>query len=498
MNCIVIGAGNAGRPVARLLNYAGHKVKISDSKVLEEFHTDFQENLKIMENEGVQLDLGQSNPDLEGFDTIYLAPTIPKSAPIYKEIEEKNLTIFTNEDFGRLADSLINIDIIGITGTAGKTSTTHMTGEIFKAAGYKTWLCSSLTQNLVSEVIVDGIVKGLPEKSDVAILELPHGTAGLMGELNLKIGVLVNIYDDHLSEFGGSKEKYIERKMFITKHSENFITSGHCKDIIKDIRKDAFFYSMVNDLPNYNAEKYDEYFDILANGEKIAIGDNQYINFIAGSPKKAIDLAYNQFSDDGLNNFGKFTSEFHMVSYYYENGLAATSIAMTYGIDIEDIKKGLANFKGISAHMEYEGEYNGREVFFDCSFILEGISSTLEFLSDRDLVILLDNFDTLTERDKIETGELIGKYAKVMIATGFNEVTQEVEMDAAYELLEGAKDSDAIKVTAETIEEGAELCFKYSKPGDTILHIGPQLAVDAIGVSEKIRIGLKDGMKKYD
>ena len=85
-----------------------------------------------------------------------------------------------------------------------------------------------------------------------------------------------------------------------------------------------------------------------------------------------------------------------------------------------------------------------------------------------------------------------------MIATGFNEVTQEVEMDAAYELLEGAKDSDAIKVTAETIEEGAELCFKYSKPGDTILHIGPQLAVDAIGVSEKIRIGLKDGMKKYD
>lgn len=497
MDCIVIGAGNAGRPVARLLNYAGHKVKISDGKVFEEFHTDFQENLKIMEKEGVELDLGQSSPDLEGFDTIYLAPTIPKTAPIYKEIEEKGLTIFTNEDFGRLADSLINIDIIGITGTAGKTSTTHMTGEIFKAAGYKTWVCSSLTQNLVSEVIVDGIVKGLPKESDIAILELPHGTAGLMGELNLKIGILVNIYDDHLSEFGGSKEKYIERKMFITKHSEKFITSGHCKDIIKDIRKDAIFYSMVNDLPNYSDEKYNEYFDKLSNGEKIAIGDNKYVNFIAGSPRKAIDLAYN-YSNDADDNCGKFTSDFHMVSYYYENGLAATAIAMNYGVAIEDIKKGLASFKGISAHMEYEGEFKGREVFFDCSFIIEGISSTLEFLSDRDLVILLDNFDTLTERDKIETGELIGKYAKVMIATGFNEVTQKVEMDAAYELLEGAKDSDALKLTAETIDEGAELCFKYSKPGDTILHIGPQLAVDAIGVSDKIRVGIKEGIKKYD
>ncbi|MDO5849579.1 MAG: Mur ligase family protein [Methanobacteriaceae archaeon] len=497
MNCIVIGAGNAGRPVARLLNHVGHKVKITDGKELKDFHTDFQHHLKVMEEEGVELDLGQSKPDLDGFDTIYLAPSIPKTAPIYKEIEEKGLTIFTNEDFGQLADSLINIDIIGITGTAGKTSTTHMTGEIFKAAGYNIWLCSSITQNLVSEVIVDGIVKGLPDKSDIAILELPHGTAGLMGELNLKIGVLVNIYDDHLSEFGGSKEKYIERKMFITKHSESFITSIHCKDIIKDIRKDAIFYSMVSDLPDYNNEKYDQYFDKLANKEKIAIGENQIVNFIAGSPKKAIDIGYCHKVKDELDS-GKFTSDFHMVSYYYENGLAATAIAMTYGIDIEDIKKGLANFKGISAHMEYEGEFKGREVFFDCSFILEGISSTLEFLSDRDLVILLDNFDTLTERDKIETGALIGKYAKVMIATGFSEVTQKVEMEAAYELLEGAKDSDAIKVTAETIEEGAELCFKYSKPGDTILHIGPQLAVDALGVSEKIRIGLKEGMKKYD
>lgn len=497
MNCIVIGAGNAGRPVARLLNHVGHKVKITDGKELEDFHTDFQHHLKVMEEEGVELDLGQSSPNLDGFDTIYLAPSIPKTAPIYREIDERGLTIFTNEDFGHLADSLINIDIIGITGTAGKTSTTHMTGEIFKAAGYNIWLCSSITQNLVSEVIVDGIVKGLPNKSDIAILELPHGTAGLMGELNLKIGVLVNIYDDHLSEFGGSKEKYIERKMFITKHSESFITSIHCKDIIKDIRKDAIFYSMVNDLPDYDESNYNAYFDKLANKEEIDIGENQIANFIAGSPKKAIDLAYYYNKDDELQT-GKFTSDFHMVSYYYENGLAATAIAMTYGIDIEDIQKGLANFKGISAHMEYEGEFKGREVFFDCSFILEGISSTLEFLKDRDLVILLDNFDTVTERDKIETGALIGKYAKVMIATGFSEVTQKVEMDAAFELLEGAKDSDAIKVTAETIEEGAELCFKYSKPGDTILHIGPQLAVDALGVSEKIRVGLEEGMKKYD
>ena len=42
MNVIVVGAGNAGRPVARLLNYAGHTVKITDPKKIEDFHMHVQ------------------------------------------------------------------------------------------------------------------------------------------------------------------------------------------------------------------------------------------------------------------------------------------------------------------------------------------------------------------------------------------------------------------------------------------------------------------------
>ena len=47
MNVIVVGAGNAGRPVARLLNYAGHTVKITDPKNIEDFHMDVQKTLKL-------------------------------------------------------------------------------------------------------------------------------------------------------------------------------------------------------------------------------------------------------------------------------------------------------------------------------------------------------------------------------------------------------------------------------------------------------------------
>jgi len=498
MNCIVVGAGNAGRPVARLLNYAGHKVRITDPKNIEDFHKDVQKTLKVMENEGVELNLGVFEPDLDGIDTVYLSPTVPENSPSYKIIKEANLDVFTNDDFGRLTDSLIDIDIVGVTGSVGKTSTTHMVSEIFRTAGYQVWLCSSMTQNLVSEVIVDGIIKGLPERADIAVLELPHGTAGLMGELQLKVGALLNIYEEHLSEFGGSMERYTQRKMFISKNSENFITSIHCKDIVKDARPDAIFYSMVKDLPDYDASKKEDYFKGIANSQSIPISETQICNFIGDSAKGAIDIGYSFKNKKDELFEGSFESEFHMMSYYYENAVAATAITMAYGLDVEIIKKGLANFKGLAVHMEYIGDYNGREVFVDASYLIEGITAALDFLGDRNLVLLLDNFDTSTKRDKKETGKLMGKYADVMIATGFNEVYQRIDYEPAKELLDAATDSEAVKVVAGTMEEGAELSIKYSKPGDTILHLGPQLMQDPEGIMDKIVTGLEEGCRKYE
>ena len=459
---------------------------------------DVQKTLRLMESEGVELDLGVFEPNLDGIDTVYLSPTVPENAPAYKIVKEASLNVFTNDDFGRLADSFIDIDIIGITGSVGKTSTTHMTTEIFRTAGYQVWICSSMTQNLVSEVIVDGIIKGIPEKSDIAILELPHGTAGLMGELKLKVGALLNIYEEHLSEFGGSMERYTQRKMFIAKNSENFITSIHCKDTVKEARPDAIFYAMVKDLPGYDPSKKSEYFDKVANFEEIAIGEGQVCNFIGDSAKGAIDIAYKFRNKSNELKKGNFTSDFHMMSYYYENAVAATAIAMAYGLPVEIIKQGLANFKGLSVHMEYIGDYNGREVYIDASYLIEGITAALDFLGDRNLVLLLDNFDTSTYRDKKETGKLMGQYANVMVATGFNEVYQRIDLEPAQELLDAAVDSEAIKVIAGTMEEGAELAIKYSKPGDTILHLGPQLMQDPEGIMEKIVTGLEEGCRKYE
>lgn len=463
MNCLVIGAGNASRPVARLLNNQGENVTITDFKNIDEFKEDVQKILKQIEKEGVKLDLGNSNPSLEGFELVYIPPTISSSAPIYKKIKQANLKVLSNEEFSHMVNDLIPVDIIGITGTMGKTTTTFITTAIFKQAGFKVWSCSSLVNNLVSEAIIDGIVNGKAQDCDIAIFELPHGTIGLLDNLNIKIGLLTNIGQDHLSEFGGSLEKYQQRKLILEYMSKTFISNNSCREIIEPIRNDTIFYELNN--PNSNAQ------------------------FIGFEGKDSLTIRY-----DGE----EFTTPFHMMSYFFENSLAASAIALTYGIFKEDIIDALSEFRGLPAHMQDLGDYNGRKVILDSAFLYDGMKITLEYFKDDNVVLFLDHFDTLSKRDKKEVGQLVGKYVNTVLASGFNEVTQQVEMNAAYEILDAIENEDAVTVACEDITQAAELTFKYSKPGDIILHMGPLIAYDRLTTVEKIMEGLERGCNKYD
>lgn len=461
MKYLVVGAGNASRPVARLLNYLGHDVVITDLKDISEFKIEFQRSLIEMEKEGVKLDLPNKDPSVDGFDAVYVPPTLPETAPIALKIRDSDLKVLTNEEFSKTVNDLIPVDIIGITGTMGKTTTTYITTSLFKQAGYNVWSCSSLVNNLVSEAIIDGIVKGKAQDCDIAIFELPHGTIGLLNKLNIKIGLLTNIAEDHLSEFGGSLELYQQRKMILEAMSETFIANYSCYEIINPKRSDALYYALDEDVDF-----------------KGIVGD------------KSLTIEYSQDS---------FTTPFYMMSYFFENSVAASAAALTYGVKKEDIIDALTEFKGLPAHMEDVGNYNGRKVILDSAFLYDGMKITLDYFKDDSVVLFLDHFDTLSVRDKAEVGELVSNYdIKTVIASGFNEVTQEVEMEAAQEILDAITNENIEKVAVENIEKAAELTFKYSKPGDIILHMGPLIAYDRLTTVDKIMKGLEIGSRKYE
>lgn len=464
-----MGAGNAGRPVARILNYVGNQVQITDQKSLEEFPKKTREILHQMEKEGIELNLGSnSTPEFKFFDSAYISPTIPADSIIRKDLTLNNVKLIDHQDISHIIDEIINIDIIGVTGTLGKTSTTHIISKIFECGGYNVWKCSSRHGNLLSEVIIDGIIKCYHKKNDIAVFELPHGTSRLMSQVKLKIGVLTNIYQDHLDEFEGSVEKYAQRKLFIADSSENLISTPKCKEYLEPITNDVIYYC---------SRKMDEINDCNVSG---------YLNH----HKIRIDYEL-------TNRQGTFESNFKLMGYYLENSIAATTVALIYGLDENTIKKGLIEFKGISGHLEYMGDYCDREVHFDAAFVREGLISTLEQFSKQELIVLIDNPDTTTIRDKYKIGKVVGEYADIIICSGYNETTGVVDMDAAHEVLNGVHNSNCIKIAVENMITAGELAIKNSNPGDTILHVGPGAITNYDELKQKMKTGLENGCKYY-
>ncbi|HHY00383.1 MAG TPA: UDP-N-acetylmuramoyl-L-alanine--D-glutamate ligase [Methanothermobacter sp.] len=467
MKCVVIGAGNAGRPAARILNYAGHQVQLTDKKKLDQFPESVQNTLKKMEEEGVNLQLGWDDPtNIEDVDAVYISPNIPKNSKIRHYLVDNELKLLINQDIAKILENSINIDVIGVTGTLGKTSTTHIISEIFQNAGYKVWTCSSQSGNLLSEVIVDGIINGNHIKSDIAVLELPHGTIRLLSELKLKIGVITNIYSDHLSEFEGSLQKYTERKLMITNSTEMIISNKQCHDLLKS-SSNAIFYCTGQDLCDVTG--------VIEN--------------------RKIRIKYKIKSREG-----EFDTKFNLRGYYFENSIAAAAVALTYGLKEDTIKEGLSKFNGIPGHLEYIGNYSRREIHFDAAFVPEGIISTLEEFPGTDeskLVIIIDNPDSTNPRDKFQIGKILGEYAQVIIASGYNETTDVLDMESANQVLEGAKDSDCLKIAVEDIYTAGELSIKHSNPRDVILHIGPGAITNYQDLKYKMIKGIESGCNKY-
>jgi len=472
LKCIVIGSGNAGRPVARILNYVGHHVQITDEKKLENFAPKYQEILLQMEKEGVILNLGNDIPQMvDDYDHAYISPTIPQKSPAWNILSDNNLKLIEHQEISHILDDLIDIDIIGITGTLGKTSTTHITGQIFESAGFKVWKCSSRHGNLLSEVIIDGIINDYHTKNDIAVFELPHGTSRLMSEVKLKIGVLTNIYPEHLDEFDDSLEKYAQRKLFIANSSEILISTPQCREYLEPLRDDVVYYCLQNNQCDITGKLENNHLSLKYN--------------------------FNPFKNKiSLNAYdGSLVTDFNLMGYYFENSLAAAAVALTYGLDKNSVKNGLSRFRGISGHLEYLGNFCGRDVHFDAAFVPEGLISTLEQFKNRQLIVLVDNPDTTTTRDKPKIGEVIGKYADILISSGYNETLGGINMDAAWEVLNGVENPLCQKIAVKDMTIAGETAIKISNPGDTIIHVGPGAITNYDDLKEKMIQGLKEGCK---
>ncbi|NLD74996.1 MAG: hypothetical protein GX649_20035, partial [Chloroflexi bacterium] len=154
----IVGAAREGLALTRYLLASGARVTLSDTKPAEALG----EGVAALADRGAQLVLGGAPLDLGGLDVLFLSPGVPPTAPVVREARERGLPLSSEP---RLFTQVCRAPVVGITGSAGKTTTTALVGHMLEQAGLRTWVGGNIGMAL-TERLLD------PQGPDVAVMEL--------------------------------------------------------------------------------------------------------------------------------------------------------------------------------------------------------------------------------------------------------------------------------------------------------------------------------------
>jgi len=510
---LIIGAGNAGRPAAHLLNYLGNDVIISDIKEFEQLPKKARKRIEELKEKGITVELGSHvNEHAMWADVVFVSPSVPKNSEIRRFIDEcrENYEIMEigTRDIGKMINSLIKIPMIGIAGTDGKTTTTNMTNYTLSDK-YESLFFSSLQNSLVIEGLVDFIVENGTGNKDFAVFELPHGTIRMLDGLEICAGILTNLTPDHMDEFN-TYEEYVERNVAIKDllHKNGILIANGDDPIISILApkfdKEVIYYGfnepreVVNEGKTYY-HKHNIDFDILA--------EDIELNGLYGSE---FTIKTGIIPTVVCKNCGKMCCGCDNFERKYrdpcniriklklpgacniENAMAAFAVDMILDFDLDYIKNKMESFSGVDGRFEKIDIIDDINIFMDAAHNPEAMERLLNGLNlEGKLIISVDNPDTLTVRDKFKIGTIIGKYADVVIASAKNETTEKIDVDAAETVIKGAKGIETYQTT--NIADAICNALKIAKKGDTIIHIGPGV----VNAYENVKSEIHGGIENY-
>jgi UDP-N-acetylmuramoylalanine--D-glutamate ligase len=179
---IVVGLGKSGIAATRLCARLGASVVATDSAPADKLSPEFSDlpaELVVGGHEGVEFTKA---------DLIVVSPGVP-SFEALKEAERLGVPVI-----GELAlsASLLDVPVLLVGGTNGKSTTTSLLGDILKAAGLKVFVGGNLGTPAAEAV---------SRSIDVAVLEVSSFQLERAQGLKAKVSILLNITEDHLDRY---------------------------------------------------------------------------------------------------------------------------------------------------------------------------------------------------------------------------------------------------------------------------------------------------------
>ena len=307
---IILGGGESGVGAALLGKKEGFEVFLSDFGTIKSKYKEVLINNEIEWEEN-----GHSEARILNADLVVKSPGIPDTAPLVVSLKAEGIPVISEIEF---ASRYTEADLIAITGSNGKTTTTAMTAHILEQAG----LSSRAAGN-----IGDSFARCVAEKEiDNYVLEVSSFQLDGIVDFAPHIAVITNITPDHLDRYGNKFENYIASKFRIAMNqaATDYLIYDADDTVIMDWLKKHPVKSRL--LPFSVSKKIKQGAYLADEKIIIQINDNQLIMSTANLSMK------------GIHNT--------------KNAMAASMAARLLNIRKATIRESLEGFQGVEHRLE--------------------------------------------------------------------------------------------------------------------------------------------------
>lgn len=415
---LVIGSGVSGIAATELLREKGITTILFDGN--RELDTDaLRKRAPVFL--GVEILLGElTEDDMARMDLAVISPGVPTDLPMVEALREKGIPVWGEIE---LAYCFARGEIVAITGTNGKTTTTALTGEI-------------LARHFRDVKVVGNI--GIPYTSvaaqtteeTVTVAEISSFQLETVHEFHPKVSAILNITPDHLNRHH-TMECYIRAKESITK---NQTASDVCVLNYEDEILRAFGEELGTQVVFFSSRRE------LSKGFYYKDGGIFYAD---GKETQRI-IQVDELNILGLHN--------------YENVMAACAMAFALGVPRETVAEALRQFQAVEHRIEYVTEKRGVRFYNDSKgtnpdAAIKGISAM-----NRPTLLIGGGYDKDSTYDAwIES---FGGRVKKLVLIG-----QTREKIAECARAHGFSDI----VLCDSLKEAVEVCWQNAAEGDAVL-----------------------------
>ena len=343
----ILGMARSGYEAAKLLSDYNNEIIVTDGKEQKE------ELVSELESLGVKVIITSDQLSLldDSFDYVIKNPGIKYDNPVVVKAKELGIKVINEIE---MAYSFLDksVNIIGVTGSNGKTTTTTLISEFMKNSFDNVYLGGNIG------IPLSNFVRDIKPNSYL-VLEISDHQLCDMYDFKTNVSVLTNITPTHL-DFHKSYEVYqmTKKKIF----------NNHTSDDLAVINKDDEVSMNITD-------------DIKST--KVYYGHDK------------TNLAY--YDEEGIYYDGKLVIKLDDIilkgKHNYQNIMGAIIAVKKYGVTNEVIQKVLKEFKGVEHRLEYVDTINGVTYYNDSK--ATNCVSTITALNsfNQPTILLLGGYD---------------------------------------------------------------------------------------------------------